>query len=272
MKKRGDIWLEFSVTPNYKNNISRENLVIARKFASHVYKEFGNFISALVVFGSTLDPTRKNKGDIDVLIVIDDVKIILSPEIMETYKVIVEKAIIDIDTRLHIQTMKLTSFWEYVRAGDPVAINILRGGLSLIDTGFFDPLQLLLKQGRIRPSKEAIYTYFSMSYGSLVNSRKNLLNAMLDLYWACIDAAHAALMKLGEIPPSPQHVADKLRERLVKPGHINRKHASTMQEMYIISRKILHNELREIHGKDYDHYRQKTHEFIQVMKRFIEKN
>ena len=263
--------MEFSVAPNERSNISRENLIIARKFASHVYKEFGSFISALVVFGSTLDPTRKKKGDIDILIVLDDVHIILSPEILETYKVIVEKSIVDIDTRLHIQTMKLTSFWEYVRAGDPVAINILRGGVSLIDTGFFDPLQLLLKQGRIRPSTEAIYTYFTMSYGSMINSKKNLLNAMLDLYWACIDAAHAALMKLGEIPPSPQHVADKLRERLVKPGHLKARYASTMQEIYIISRKILHNELREVSGKDYDHYKQEAEEFIKVMKRFIEK-
>src|SRR3989344_3545556 len=255
--------MEFSVKYNeLENNIDRESLVVARKFASQVYKEFGNFISALVVFGSTLDKERPKKGDIDVLIVLNDVHVILSPEIMETYKIIVEKAIIDISTRLHIQTMKLTSFWEYVRSGDPVAINMLRGGLALIDTGFFDPLQLLLKQGRIRPSKEAIYTYFTMSYGSLVNSRKNLLNAMLDLYWSCIDAAHAALMKTGEIPPSPQHVSDKLRERLVSKKLIDRKHVSTMHEMYTISRKILHNELREVSGKDYDHYKQKTEEFI----------
>ncbi|HLC63278.1 MAG TPA: nucleotidyltransferase domain-containing protein [Candidatus Nanoarchaeia archaeon] len=264
--------MEFSINPNEKGNISRENLIISRKFASQIYKEFGNFIAALVVFGSTIDPTRKKKGDIDILVVIDDVHIILSPEILETYKIIVEKAILNTDQRLHIQTMKLSSFWEYVRAGDPVAINILRGGLALIDTGFFDPLQLLLKQGRIRPSAEAIYTYFSMSYGSLVNSRKNLLNAMLDLYWACIDAAHAALMKVGEIPPSPQHVSDKLRERLVSKKLIDRKHVSTMHEMYTISRKILHNELREVSGKDYDHYKQRTEEFIQAMKKFIEKH
>ena len=264
--------MEFSVNPNESNHIDKERLVIARKFASHVYKEFGTFISALVVFGSTVDPTRKKKGDIDILVVLDDVRIILSPEIMETYKVITEKAILDIDTRLHIQTMKLSSFWEYVRAGDPVAINILRGGLALIDTGFFDPLQLLLKQGRIRPSAEAIYTYFSMSYGSLVNSRKNLLNAMLDLYWACIDAAHSALMKAGEVPPSPQHVADKIKERLVAPGHIQRRYAATMEEMYTISRKILHNELREVNGRDYDHYKQKTEDFIRAMKKFIEKH
>jgi len=264
--------MEFSVKYNeLENNIDRESLVVARKFASQVYKEFGNFISALVVFGSTLDKERPKKGDIDVLIVLNDVHVILSPEIMETYKIIVEKAIIDISTRLHIQTMKLTSFWEYVRSGDPVAINMLRGGLALIDTGFFDPLQLLLKQGRIRPSKEAIYTYFTMSYSSLTSSQRNLLNAMLDLYWASIDAAHAALMKLGETPPSPSHVAEILRKVLVKRKLIQPKYATIMQEMYTLSRKILHNELREVSGKDYDKYKAKVEEFVKEMKRFIEK-
>ena len=32
------------------------------------------------------------------------------------------------------------------------------------------------------------------------------------------------------------------------------------------------NELREVSGKDYDHYKQRTEEFIQAMKKFIEKH
>ena len=264
--------MEFSINHNdLGNHIDRESLETARKFASKIYKEFGPFLSGVVVFGSTLDAKRKQKGDIDILIVIDDVHMLLSPEIMETYKIIVEKAILDISQKIHVQTMKLTSFWEYVRAGDPVAINILRSGLALVDTGFFDPLQLLLKQGRIRPSKEAIYTYFSMSYTSLTSSRKNLLNAMLDLYWAAIDASHSALMKLGETPPSPEHAADMIKEKLVNKKLIAPKYASTMQEIYVISRKILHNELREVTGKDYDHYKTRVEEFVMAMKKFIEK-
>src|SRR3989344_5436258 len=191
-----------------KNYYARD-IDTARKFAKIMYKEFGTFISGLILFGSTSSNTTMPHKDIDILIILDDVRIKFTKDLVQTYRIITEKAIAQVDPqRLHVQSMKLTSFWEYVRAGDPVAINVLRYGVSLIDTGFFDPLQVLLDQGRIRPSKESVYTYFTMAPASLNRSRQHILTAVVDLYWAGIDAAHAALMAHGEIPPSPDHVAD----------------------------------------------------------------
>jgi len=80
--------------------------------------------------------------------------------------------------------MTLSSFWEYVRAGDPVVINILRDGLALVDSGFFDPLQALLFRGRIRPSQEAINNYYARAPTTLNNSMWHVLQATVDLYWA----------------------------------------------------------------------------------------
>ncbi|MBI4159480.1 hypothetical protein HY500_04475 [Candidatus Woesearchaeota archaeon] len=247
------------------------NLEIARSFAGKVYKEFGKFISGIILFGSVTDANRDQKGDIDILIIIDDVHIILAPEIMETYKIIVEKAILDISKKIHVQTMKLTSFWEYVRAGDPVAVNILRSGVALVDTGFFDPLQVLLYQGRIRPSRESIYTYFNMSFASFNSAEKHVLAAILDLYWSAIDATHAALMRIGEVPPSPEFAAEMLKEKMVKKGYLNSKYALLMHDLYFLSRRILHNEIKEISGKEYDKYRERTEEYIKEIKKFIEK-
>src|SRR3989344_1850324 len=189
----------------------------ARKFSKIVYKEFGDFIKAIVLFGSVAKKSKDPK-DIDVLIIIDDVKFKFSKELVEAYRLIVEKAVADTDReRLHIQSMKFSNFWEYMRAGDPVATNILRYGIALVDVGFFDPLQMLLDQGRIRPSKEAIYTYFTMAPASLGRANNHLLQAAVDLYWAVIDASHAALMKYGEIPPSPEYERyKKLSEDFVK--------------------------------------------------------
>src|SRR3990167_8402419 len=214
--------MDFSVGRRDSNiKVPDKDLEIARRFASKVYKEFGKFISGIVLFGSVTDINREKKGDVDILIIIDDVHIVLAPEIMETYKIIVEKAIVDTSTKIHVQTMKLTSFWEYVRSGDPVAINILRSGVALIDTGFFDPLQLLLYQGRIRTSRESIYTYFNMSFASFNSAERHLFAAMLDLYWSAIDATHAALMRIGEVPPSPEFAAEMLKEKMVKKGYLN---------------------------------------------------
>ena len=163
--------MKFDIKHNEQKNISRYaegDIDIARNFARIMYKELGNFISALVLFGSATKASHVPKSDIDILIVLDDVRIKFTKELIETYRILTERAIAQVaPNRLHVQSMKLTSFWEYIRAGDPVAINILRSGIALIDTGFFDPLQALLDQGRIRPSDESVWTYFTMAPASL---------------------------------------------------------------------------------------------------------
>ncbi len=255
-----------------KATYPREEFEIAKKFAERVYKEFGPFIKAVVLFGSTMKKEKPKKADIDILVVLDDVKIKFTEDIVQTYRIITEKIIADTaPQRLHVQSMKLTSFWEYIRAGDPVAINILRYGIALIDTGFFDPLQALLDQGRIRPSKEAVYAYFTMAPSSLHKATQHLLTATIDLYWAAIDSAHAALMSLGEIPPSPNHVSDMLKKKLVKEGYISEKYANTMELLYNLFKKITHREIKEITGKEYDKYRKLAQDFVNKMQKFIEK-
>lgn len=259
---------EPQVKPN-KDRFTREEFDIAYKFSEKAYKEFGTFVKSIVVFGST---TRKDnpEGDIDILIIVDDLSIVLKGDVVETYRIIVQKLINDISPRLHVTTLKLTSFWEYIKSGDPVAVNILRDGFSIIDTGFFDPLQALLKQGRIRPTPEAVWSYFIRAPATLQNSRWHILQATLDLYWAAIDAAHAALMKQGEIPPTPAHVADLIEDKLVKAKKTKLKHAVTMRELYIVAKKIMHREINQIKGEEYSKYYERTKEFVDEMKRIVE--
>ena len=266
--------MKFPVKRNPQKNTSRylsEDIEIARKFAKIMYKEFGTFISGLVLFGSATKADASPKRDLDVLIILDDVRIKFSQELVETYRILTERAIAQVDPqRLHVQSMKLTAFWEYVRAGDPVAINILRSGIALIDTGFFDPLQALLDQGRVRPSEESIWTYFTMAPASLHRSHQHLLTAMVDLYWAAVDAAHAALMMVGETPPSPDHVADMLEEKLYAKRHIPKKSAQTMRKLYKVFKQIIHREIKTVSGRDYDTYRKEADAFVSDMRHFIE--
>jgi len=259
---------EPAVKPN-RDRFSRDEFDIAYKFSEKAYKEFGPFVKAIVLFGSS---TRKDnpEGDIDILIIVDDLSIVLRGEVVETYRIIVQKLINDISTRLHVTTLKLTSFWEYLKSGDPVAINILRDGFSIIDTGFFDPMQALLKQGRIRPTPEAVWSYFIRAPATLQNSRWHITQGMLDLYWAAIDAAHAALMRIGEVPPTPEHVADLLNDKLVKTRRLKFKYVMTMRELYNISKKIMHREVKEIKGDEYAMYYEKTRRFVDEMKRIVE--
>jgi len=248
---------------------SRDEVELARTFVKRMYDELGSFIRAAVLFGSVTRRERGRHADIDILFIVDDVTVRMTPELVETYRVLVEKKIADTSPKLHVTTLKFTSFWEYVKAGDPVAINILRDGVALIDTGFFDPMQVLLLRGRIRPTGEAIWSYYIRAPTTIHNSKWHVMQATIDLYWAAVDSAHAALMKQGEIPPSPGHVSDMLEEKLVPKG-LNMKYAHIMRMLYDLYKKITHREIKEITGEEYSKYLKDTEDFVNIMGRFVE--
>ncbi|HII29589.1 hypothetical protein COV22_02185 [Candidatus Woesearchaeota archaeon CG10_big_fil_rev_8_21_14_0_10_47_5] len=277
--------------PNLEH-FSRDELNLAYEFSKRIYDEFGTILKAVVLFGSaarravrglrgsaegrdqavpetSMPSGSENKGDIDILIVVDDVTLQLTPELVEAYRIIIDEAILAVSPKLHVTSLKLTNFWEYVRTGDPVAVNLLRDGLAILDTGFFEPLQALLIRGRIRPTPEAISTYFFRAPKTLHNSKWHILQATLDLYWAAIDAAHAALMKVGEIPPSPEHVADLLEEKLVRTRKLERKYAEMMRNFYQLSKRIIYREIKEVTAAEYDHYYRDAEAFVNRMERFI---
>ena len=97
-----------------------------------------------------------------------------------------------------------------------------------------------------------------------------MLQATLDLYWAVIDSAHAALMKKGEIPPSPEHAGDMLHRVLVKSKHIEKEYADTVNKFYKLSKQITHREIKEITGKEYDHHLAEATKFVERMRKFIQ--
>lgn len=255
-----------------KDKFQKDELDIAYQFAKKVYKEFGNFVKALVLFGSASTKKDSKKGDIDILIIVDDVTIQFTEPLIQTYRIIMQKTIGEISKKIHLTSMRLTSFWEYMRAGDPVAINILRSGHALIDSGFFDPMQHLLAQGRIRPTAESMHVYFARAPQTIHNSKWHLLQATMDLYWAVVDAAHASLMKVGQSPPSPDHVADMLEKHFVKTKIIEKRYASIMRNFHRVQKMITYREIREIKGQEYERYLKEADDFVQRMKKFLETN
>lgn len=266
--------MEFKIGKKENENIHKyptEDIKTANNFAGRLKEELGDFLKGVVIFGSMVRREATEKSDIDVLVVTDDVGFQLTDALVETYRVVIERVISQISRKLHVTSMSLTSFWEYAKAGDPVVINILRDGVALYDTGFFDPLQRLLKEGRIRPSEESVWRYFGRAPRTLLNSRWHLLQATLDLYWAVIDAAHAALMREGKIPPTPDHVADLLEKEFVGKKRLESKYVQTMRKFYKISKMITHREIREIKGDEYELYAKEAAAFVQRMKVLVEK-
>jgi len=266
--------MEFKVSKKENENIHQyptDDVKIAQEFSGELRTELGDFLQGVVLFGSAVRREATEKSDIDVLVVTDDLSFQLTDALVEAYRIIVESAINQVSRKLHVTSMSMTSFWEYAKAGDPVVVNILRDGVALFDTGFFNPLQALLKQGRIRPSEESVWRYFGRAPRTLVNSRWHLLQATLDLYWAVIDAAHAGLMRKGEVPPTPDHVADMLEKVFVSKKLLEHRYVETMRKFYKLSKMITHREIKEIRGPEYEHYMKEASEFVAQMKKIIEK-
>ena len=258
--------------PYNTHKYSQTDFQLAKVFAEKLQKELGPFLRAVILFGSAArEKNLPTESDIDVLIIINDLTIILNKEVVQAYRIITEQTAVRVSKRLHITTLKLTSLWEYIRHGDPIAINMLRDGVVLYDTGFFQPMQFLLAQGRIRPTHESVWTYFARAPSTLLNSKWHVLQASIDLYWAAIDAAHAALMHVGTIPPSPAHVSKMINERLVKKGLVQKKYAETMDFFYNLSKKISHRQVQYISGKQYDMYYNQVEDFVNAMEKVIQR-
>ena len=97
------------------------------------------------------------------------------------------------------------------------------------------------------------------------------MQATLDLYWAVIDSAHAALMRKNEVPPTPEHVADILERVYVKHHLLESKYVATMRKFYTLSKKITHREIKTISGPEYEKYYVEAEAFVRRMKSLVEK-
>jgi hypothetical protein len=203
--------------------------------------------------------------------VVDDVTHRITDEVTAHYQQLVTRIATRTSRRLHLNTLKLSNFFEYCREGDPVVISMLRDGVILHDTGFFAPAQLLLQQGRIRPSREAIWTYYSRPANTLRSAQKHILSACVDLYWAAIDSAHAALMSVGEVPPSPEHVPELLEHALVRRGLLPVSVPKAVRELYRLQKGILHREVREVTGEQYDLYLTEALKAVDALRTVVER-
>ncbi len=245
---------------------NEKNLEIARAYAKSVYQEFGEFIKAIIIFGSLTKNTQNPESDVDILCIIDDVTIDLTSEVLDSFQIINEKIILNTSQKLHVHTISLTSYWEFIRSGDPVMMNILRDGVALIDTGFITPIQRMLFQGRIRPSMEAVYNYVGMAPKALFNAHMKLLQAVVDLYWAAMDITHAYLMKEGEMPVSPDHLPELMRKYAV----FKKEDITLVQQLYTLTKDILQRRKNVIRGIEYDLLKKKVEKYYEKLRNKID--
>ena len=253
-------------------NIARDP-EIALDFATKVYERFNKMVKSVVLFGSTAKQTAVPGSDIDIIILIDDVSIEWDQELISWYREEIDKLVRQNPYKrtLHINTIKLSTWWDDLMRGDPTVINVIRYGESLIDFGgFFEPLKFLLIKGKIRSTAEAVYNCLERAPQHFVRSQASILSAVEGLYWAMVDAAHAALISRNVLPPSPEYIALNLRDIFVSEGRLNIKYVTWYRDLLFLYKKISHGEIHDVKGVEIDIWQQRTDEFIKVMAKLVE--
>ncbi len=247
---------------------------IAMDFGMKVYEKFDQMIKSVVLFGSSAKKIATPESDIDVIVIIDDVSVRWDQELIAWYREELGKIITQNPYRksLHVNTVKLSTWWDDMMKGDPVVINVLRYGDALIDYGgFFNPLRVLLKEGKIRSTPESIYTLLQRAPGHLTRARASMMGVVDGLYWTMVDAAHAALIARGVQPASPEHVGRDLRKYFVKKKLLNKKYAAYYEEVHDVAKGIAHGEVVKIKGKDLDEWFEMSDSFLGEMARLVDR-
>ncbi|RMD67779.1 nucleotidyltransferase domain-containing protein [Candidatus Pacearchaeota archaeon] len=257
------------------DRVPRTEREIAMDFATKAHEKFAHLLKASILFGSqaAAKSNATTGSDIDIVLIVDDASISWDAELVAWYREELGKLITaqNYAKDLHINTVRLTTWWEDLLHGDPVVINVLRYGEALIDIGgFFKPLKALLLNGKIRSTPEAVYAALQRAPLHLARSKSAELGAVEGVYWTMVDAAQAALMTAGKIPPSPEHLPEMLYQTFVEAGMLKKSYVEQMKEIYALHKAILHKQMNEIKGEVIDRWQKIAEDFLMQMTRIID--
>ena len=261
-------------TKNYPSLKIQSERDIAMDFATKAYKKFDKLIKSVALFGSSTKNTANSSSDIDIIVIIDDVSIQFDQELVAWYREELGRIIAENPYRkeLHINTVKLSTWWQDLIRGDPVVINVIRYGDPIIDFGgFFSPLKVLLADGKIKSTPEAIYSALERAPMHLARSRASELGAVEGLYWAMVDSSHAALIAVNQTPPSPEHIPIMLKESFVDKKLLDMRYVVWFRDLYVLHRRIVHGDVTNMHGKDLEEWQQRAEDFVKTIAELINK-
>ena len=253
--------------PKNEQKYHIENLRATRTFTKKLIEEMGDLVRSVVLFGSNTQNTLNKNSDIDLMIVLNNVSVFVTPELKEAYQIITNRLTQEISDKFHILTVNLSDLWDMARKGDPILVNMLRFGMPIFDRDLIEPMQYLLETGKIRPTKESIDNYSARASTLLDESNFHIKEALMDLYYAVIDQAHATLMIHNVLPPSPKEMPKIFRETFKDKKTLG-KFSSEIEEFYTLSKELEHKGNTLSTGSYYDIMRKKAQRIISYLKEY----
>ena len=248
--------------------LTEKNLV--EIFSKEMQKEAPELVKAVVHFGSTANTRSELYGaDIDVLLIIDDLVRVMSPEVIQGFRVIVERVASSISPSFHINNMRLTQFWEYVRKGDPIIVNMLRDGDAVFDTGLFSTAKKMFESNLVKPTEEVVFSYLSNAPKTLNNAKWHVTRGVMSLYWSMLHSAHAALVSHEIIPHAPQQVGDLIEAYFVETLEIEEHFLDTYRHLEKFMSQLGHREVMNASPAEYDRMHEQVNLFNKEMEKLV---
>src|SRR3989339_229627 len=258
---------------------------IAEVHKTMVLKKFEKYIVSYVLAGSLIQGRATKTSDIDVWIVIDDtdVKKMTRAELKDKLRAIIigmgieAGEITGIKNKLNIQVYILTEFWESLKEANPIIFTLLRDGVPFYDRGMFMPWKLMLKMGRIKPSREAIDIFMSSGDQMLERVKTRVKEmGMEDIYYAILTPSQAALMLYGVPPPTPRETPEVMKDIfVVKEKLLELEYIKILENNVDLRKKIEHGTKKELTGKELDELMVNADKYLKRIQRLfkqIEKN
>jgi len=259
--------------------LMQSRMRLIKQFANAAREKFGNYVKAVVVFGSYARGDFTLGSDTDVLVLIDDtesehpVDEDLRQKLHEKLQGLANQVAGDTET-IHVQLHILTEFWDYLRTGDALFFNYLRTGLAVYDAGFFKPAKRLLLSGNIKPSKEAIFKSIDGAKGYIDKISSYMEWAVERLYRAVTWSANGYLMAAGMPPAEIPELVPVMRKYFVEKGKLSKEHVDTLEEIIKLQKDIEHAEMKGITPEKVAELKVKAEAMVNVMeegvKDFIE--
>ena len=252
---------------------SRERrMEAAQEFSDKLNEKLGDKVKCVAVWGSVAKGEHGRESDIDTLVILDDTK--LQKDVPDDAKKKIQKKVTDLaketDERITIQYFPfLTEFWDSLRKGEPLAIEAVRNGEPVYDTGLFMPAKRLLQRGKISGTQESVRKRLKVGAAGYKKAEKNVKSSVPHkLEQAMASAGQAPIMLAGKNPPAKENVPEVLEEMFVEEGMLEQEYADMAEDLHDFGNKgEKHPE--EVTGEEVDEHLEKTDDFIRRMHQLV---
>ncbi|MBW2972729.1 hypothetical protein KY359_06865 [Candidatus Woesearchaeota archaeon] len=233
-------------------------------FAKKMLARYKDMVFSIVVKRPSLA-----KDSIELMFLIDDLNNVVFDQQVADFELAASELAYKDTLPLKCETVLASQLWDMFKAGDETALKLFRESLVVHDNGFFLPVQDLLVTGKIRPSEESVKVYFLKAERSMKSANQHVGRALVDLYWAVTDAAHSAVMVAGMTPPSPNELAGMVKTQLVARNLVHRRCGEIIDRIYDAAKKVMHREVFELSGREFDSYLADADFFIAEIDDFV---